>query len=119
MEQLDTESLVKRPNLLVFVKRVGEKYPGNVNAYPGTTLQEVFRCCIDRLKFLDAQVTCEENELVILHLKMAIYYLEKRAYRMHGIEQDFDMRNVDEQPVNSRGHIWKESDAPRLQEPSL
>jgi hypothetical protein len=41
---------------LRFVKRVGDKFPGNqLPAYAGTTTQEVLRALIDRTKYVDAQ----------------------------------------------------------------
>lgn len=45
LRSLDGEQL----NRLVFVKREGPSYPGNVGHYPGTTMQEVLRALIDRL----------------------------------------------------------------------
>jgi hypothetical protein len=96
------------PEELQFVKRVGEKYPGNTDAYSGTTLQEVLRVCIDRVKYVNRQIPDETNDSVITVLRMAIYWLERRAYRRHGVEFDLDMRGIEDLPVNSHGHLWKE-----------
>jgi len=38
-----------------------ERFPGNTNSYPGTTLQSVIRCLINRLDYLQGQVRCKEN----------------------------------------------------------
>lgn len=49
MDSLDGE----QTNRLVFVKRQGVKYPGNVGAHPGTTMQEVLRALLERLKYVN------------------------------------------------------------------
>lgn len=38
---------------LLFVKRQGEKYPGNTFHHHGTTLQEVLRACCERLRYVN------------------------------------------------------------------
>lgn len=92
-----------------FVKRIGEKYPGNTGEpHAGTTVQELCRVIVNRLQYTDAQKECEENHHCILHARMIIYYLEKRAYREHGVELDQDMRTIELVPTNSKGHLWKE-----------
>ena len=42
---------------LTFVKRDNppEKYPGNNSAHPGTTIQEVCRVLIERLRYVNGQ----------------------------------------------------------------
>jgi hypothetical protein len=72
--------------LLTFVKREGEKYPGNVGHYPGTTLQECWRAEINRLLYLNQQDPCIETEMAIKHLRLNIMLLEQRAARRHGRE---------------------------------
>jgi hypothetical protein len=69
--------------ILRFVKREGPNYPGNVGVQCGTTLQEVLRACIDRVKYLDNQIPCMENKRVIIHLGLAIDMLEQRAAHRH------------------------------------
>jgi hypothetical protein len=68
---------------LTFVKRCDrlhpERYPGNTNAYPGATLQEVMRALIDRLKYVQNQIPCIENRIIISLLRQSIYLLEARA----------------------------------------
>src|SRR4051812_14687800 len=54
--------------ILCFVKREGERYPGNVGVQCGTTLQEVLRACLDRIDYLDRQHSCEENGIVRFNL---------------------------------------------------
>lgn len=71
------------PNLLIFVKREGPGYPGNVGHHPGTTIQEVLRATIDRVKYLQDQIPCSENELVLASLRIAIRALEVRAASRH------------------------------------
>lgn len=72
------------PIPLDFVKREGEKYPGNIGSHPGTTLQEVWRASIDRLKYLDEQEPHMANQLAISLLELTISTLEDRAADRHG-----------------------------------
>lgn len=76
-------------NVLVFVKRVGEKYPGNEGPHPGTTMQEVLRCLIDRIKYVDKQRPHDANEAVLRHFRDALLSLEFRAAELHGRAADF------------------------------
>lgn len=69
---------------LVFVKREGPGYPGNVGHHPGTNLQEVLRALIDRVKYLDGQIHDASNNRTLYSLRVAIYQLEERAARRHG-----------------------------------
>ena len=56
---------------LTFVKRQGSNYPGNDTSYPGTIIQDVVRCCIDRLKYLDQQIPHDYNRACIESLRSA------------------------------------------------
>lgn len=67
--------------LLRFVKREGDKYPGNEGSYPGTNMQEVLRALIDRIQYVDKQDPCDENIGVLQCFREAITLLEKRAAR--------------------------------------
>jgi hypothetical protein len=96
------------PEELTFVKRVGDKYPGNTDAYSGTTLQEVLRACIDRVKYVNAQIPDFNNNDVLYHLRATILALEQRAYVRHGILCDLLITEIEDLPVNSHGHLWKE-----------
>lgn len=71
-------------NVLCFVKREGEGFPGNVGHYPGTTLQEVLRACADRIDYLNRQKPCAENDAIAGLLRTSIFLLENRAARNHG-----------------------------------
>ena len=83
---LDTRKRHEYPfeDTLTFVKREGEKYPGNVSNYPGTTTQEVLRALIDRIKYVDKQLLCRENKVVLDSLRQSINFLESRAHRLRG-----------------------------------
>lgn len=70
--------------LLIFMKREGQKYPGNIGSHPGTNIQEVLRALIDRVKYLDEQISDSRNGQVLLHLRAAIILLEDRAADRHG-----------------------------------
>lgn len=71
-------------NELVFMKREGDKYPGNVGHHPGTNIQEVLRALIDRVKYLDKQIPHDENTKIIMNLRSALWSLECRAAERHG-----------------------------------
>lgn len=79
LQTLDGDEKVE----LRFVKREGPGYPGNVGSHSGTNIQDVLRVCIDRVKYLNNQIWCEENKRVIEHLRWAIYELETRAAHRH------------------------------------
>lgn len=72
------------PHLLTFVKREGEKYPGNVGHYSGVNLQETFRAAIARLLYLDNQLPYFGNKQIIHNLRCSLMILEIRAAEMHG-----------------------------------
>lgn len=69
---------------LTFVKRVGDKYPGNTTDFPGTNMQEVMRALIDRCYYLNNQIYSPDTSEVIRLLRRAIYHLEHRAADIHG-----------------------------------
>jgi hypothetical protein len=86
---------------LVFVKREGDKYPGNVGTHPGTNVQDVLRALIDRVKYLDGQMPCVANKLVLSNLRYSILLLEERAAARHKRRPDWRMYDKNE-PVNDQ-----------------
>ncbi len=74
----------KQPNRLVFVKREGEGYPFNVGHHPGTNCQSVIRALIARVKYLQKQIPCVENQVVIRKLRESLWHFEIRAAQRHG-----------------------------------
>ena len=72
---------------LTFVKRCDlenpNRFPGNYTSYPGTTLQSVIRCLLDRMIYLQGQIYSIENVIIIYCLKMSLWLLEFRAARRH------------------------------------
>ena len=85
LQVLDAVSSAQPRVVLQFVKRVGLRYPGNLApSYAGTTLQEVWRACCDRLKYVNKQLPCLESEMALWHIRSAIALLEIRAARRHG-----------------------------------
>lgn len=96
------------PNVLKFMKREGPGYPGNVGHYEGTNCQEVLRALISRVKYLDTQVACEHNQMVLLDLRHALWLFERRAAARHGREVRFFHPNwaIEDEPTCRRcGHI--------------
>jgi len=73
---------------LRFVKRCDpahpERFPGNTNRYPGTTLQVVIRVLLNRLAYLQWQVWSVENAIIMRLLRASLWLLEFRAARRHG-----------------------------------
>ncbi len=74
---------------LRFVKREGERYPGNMSSYTGTTTQEVLRALIARMEYVDGQEGHPRNGMVVRHLRLALYQLETRHAEMVGMRESF------------------------------
>jgi len=94
---------------LVFVKRDDppEKYPGNEGHYPGVIIQEVLRALIDRVKYLDNQVSAPENDDILIHLRESFWSLERRAHRRHGSAIPVLSKHIEEyEPCSKCGHIF-------------
>lgn len=72
--------------IIQYVKRCNppEKYPGNVDYYPGTTMQEVCRAQISRAAYVNNQVHHSCNGNIIDRERLNIYELEQRAAERHG-----------------------------------
>lgn len=79
---------------LVFVKREGFKYPGNVGAHSGTTTQEVLRAVVNRLTYVNNQLPCAETESACGLVEAAILLLELRAARLHNRNLDRPLDDV-------------------------
>ncbi len=74
-----------KPARLWFVKRIGEKFPGNREpSHSGTTTQEVIRALIDRTQYVDNQRPDPTNQVVIASLRAALVELEVRAAQERG-----------------------------------
>lgn len=112
LDQLDVETVCASV-LLTFVKREGPGYPGNVGHYPGTTVQEVLRACIDRIKYVDAQIHHDNNDRVISHLRETILLLEERAAERHNkqlIANVYD-KPIENATVKDDGHLlWRDDE---------
>lgn len=80
---------------LVFMKRDGPGYPGNVGNHSGTNCQEVLRALIDRTAYLDGQIGCAENKIAIASLRSALFAFEIRAARRHGRELNVDSATIE------------------------
>ena len=90
LDSLDGE----QSNHLVFVKREGPGYPGNVGHHPGTNMQEVLRALIERAEYLYEQIPCTETHECIQLWKRSLWLLEKRAAERHGREPPMDMKEI-------------------------
>lgn len=65
---------------LTFVKRSGGAIDYETQ-WPGLQTQEVLRALIDRSKYLNTVLPCQETVVAIKHLQMALYWYEVRALR--------------------------------------
>lgn len=119
LNQLDSNE--DTPDSVVrYVKREGDKYPGNVGHYAGTTLQEVCRAQIAKLKYLTQQSLqigdkygvilnqdCIDNE------RNNIYKLEFRAAIRHNrilVLTEEEKQKIEELPTCLKcGHIKPET----------
>lgn len=81
LDDANTKPFINRP--LVFVKREGPGYPGNVGSHPGTNSQDVARCLIDRTRYVDFQKPHPLNTDGIRHLREFIWCMEQRAAEIH------------------------------------
>ena len=98
-----------KPIALTFVKRNDppEKYPGNVDAHPGTQSQEVLRALIERNIYVYNQTPCDETHTVIFLLRLSLFLLESRHMVRHGSEPELDCSiGIDNEPFCPQcGHI--------------
>lgn len=93
-------------NLLRFVKREGESYPGNVGHHEGTTSQDVLRALIDRTKYVHNQIPHPSNVRAITSLREAIWYFESRAAERHGRKFAYSFNQIEKIYFCSKcGHI--------------
>lgn len=70
---------------LRFVKRIGDKFPGNAApGHPGTITQEVLRALIERTKYVNGQREHVANFRVLRDLRSALVELELRAAEERG-----------------------------------
>lgn len=94
---------------LVFVKREGEGYPGNVGSHEGTTMQEVLRALIHRAKYVQNQIPCTETYEAISSMRDALYRFEMRAARRHGRDRVYiaaHYENIESEPICEKcGHV--------------
>jgi hypothetical protein len=98
------------PQQLRFVKRVGENFPGNTSAYPGTTSQAVLRCLIRRTQYVDKQIPDPRNEEAIQCLRRVIYLFEQRAAERHGYAFGGREDMAEVYPLSENGHasaLWE------------
>ena len=95
------------PQLLVFMKRDGAGYPFNVGRHSGTNCQEVIRALIERLKYLQLQIACDENEQIIKLLRESLRLFEVRAAKRRGLTvPEFPSDEFELQPTcPTCGHI--------------
>ena len=109
LNQLDDDGT----QLLRFVKRVGEGYPGNEGLpYAGVQMQEVLRVLIDRLQYvclqaekLEDHASVETDTECIRLLRICLWELETRAARRHGRELH-NRPDIEHDPVcDGCGHI--------------
>jgi hypothetical protein len=96
--------------ILRFVKRNDppQKYPGNTDAYSGTTTQDVMRCLIDRMEYVENQAHNPVNLMIANLLRMCIWLLEARAAeKKNKALSIFTLDGVETYPTHHEdGHIF-------------
>ncbi len=95
---------------LTFVKRFDSKdptrFPGNKNAYPGTTLQSVIRCLIERIDYLQKQIPHPNNLAIREMFVRQLWLLEDRAAERHGYSFELLPEETLTQPMCPHcGHV--------------
>ena len=63
-----------------FIKRSGGAVQYD-QGWAGLQTQEVLRALIDRTKYLNSLLPCQETSEAVRHLEMALYWYEVRAFR--------------------------------------
>lgn len=91
LDIFDKEDKNVRFGWLMFMKRIGEGYPGNTGApHSGTNCQEVLRVLIDRVKYLnDVNIPDLRNKIILSNLRAALLQFEMRAYERHGYDKTY------------------------------
>jgi hypothetical protein len=102
LDMLDEDSCLPP---LVFVKREGEKYPGNIGHHGGTNCQEVLRAVFDRLGYLDRQIEDSRNQKCRYLIAEAIELLEARAADRHGRPRPTRIEAVAGKTCRKCGHV--------------
>lgn len=113
--------------IIKFIKRSG----GSIHyeqEWPGLQTQEVLRALIDRTKYLNTILPCNETMEAIKHLQMALYWYEARALRRKRSETNrttldhddtkvvplvcnlpddipFNFDDIELRPIGNDGHI--------------
>jgi hypothetical protein len=71
------------PQRIVFVKREGANYPGNVGSHPGTQMQELLRVLLHRARYVNAQIQSDDTDIAIRCMQEALGAMEVRHARKH------------------------------------
>jgi hypothetical protein len=93
-------------SVLQFVKREGEKYPGNVGHCEGTTMQEVLRALISRAKYVNDQIPCVETQAAIALMEGTVRLFEVRAAALHDRSINITVEEAVNGPTCAKcGHV--------------
>ncbi len=96
-------------NVIIFVKREGEGFPGNEGHHAGTNCQEIVRILIDRVKYLHNQIPHSNNIKIINALREVLLQFEQRAAERHGRQLPHLIRDIENIPCCPQcGHIYCE-----------
>lgn len=102
---LDSHNDLGITQTLVFVKRQGVGYPGNIDHYPGTTSQEVLRALIARAEYVNAQEFHFANRCLIADCRNSLFELGMRAAHRHKRKLEPHLL-IEKEPTCSKcGHI--------------
>jgi hypothetical protein len=80
--------------ILQFVKREGEGYPGNIGTCEGTTSEEVLRALIHRAAYVNGQIPCWQTKASLYLMGLVIWLYEHRAAKRHKRAINFGLFDV-------------------------
>lgn len=88
------------PQIIHFVKRKGQNYPGNTDSADGPITQEFLRAILDRCIYMNNQGSCAETDIIIANLRTALMMFEVRAARCRGTAIELaHIAEIDAAPV--------------------
>ena len=100
---------------VIYVKREGENYPGNVGHHQGTTMQETLRANIHRALYVNNQKPNRHTMNGIKHMRLAILDFETRSAEIHGRELKNVREDIENEPTcQGCGHIQCDGSCRRI-----
>lgn len=93
--------------IITFVKRSSDAVTYDTN-WAGLQTQEVLRALIDRTKFVNSILPCNETQEALYRLRLAFYWYEVRAYRRKQAKMNRTALAHDDESLYKRGEYPKD-----------